>query len=123
MARQFTLGKNERLKSKKQTDQLFSEGQRFSLAPFRVFYMPGTVEKISNQFAVGVSSKTYKKATDRNRVKRLVREAWRLQKHLLQPKLSVFFIYTGKELPEYKEIYDKIGRVIDKLNKLPGANQ
>lgn len=74
------------------------------------------------QFGVGVSTKNFKKAIDRNRVKRLAREAYRLQKKILEKKLieansylTVFFIYTGKELPEYKDINDKIGKVLNKL--------
>lgn len=74
------------------------------------------------QFGVGVSTKNFKKAVDRNRVKRLAREAYRLQKKILEKKLieansylTVFFIYTGKELPEYKDINDKIGKVLNKL--------
>ena len=123
MAKQFTVGKKERLKSKKQTDLLFSEGKKFSLTPFRIFYSANTSVSLSHQFGVGVSSKIFKKATDRNRIKRLVREAWRLQKNLLQSKLIIFFIYTGKELPDYKEVYDKVGKTIDKLNKLLSTNQ
>ncbi len=123
MAKQFTLGKNERLKSKKQTDLLFSEGKKFSVTPFRIFYSENTSISTSHQFGVGVSSKIFKKATDRNRIKRLVREAWRLQKPLLQSKLVIFFIYTGKELPEYKEVFDKMGKAIEKLNKLLSTSQ
>ncbi|OSZ73862.1 ribonuclease P protein component [Chitinophagaceae bacterium IBVUCB2] len=123
MAKQFTLGKSERLKSKKQTDQLFSEGKKFSLVPFRIFYTTNTLENARNQFGVGVSNKIFKKATDRNRIKRLVREAWRLQQHLLQSKLIIFFIYTSKELPEYKEVYDKVGATISKLNKVLLTNK
>jgi ribonuclease P protein component len=123
VAKKFTLGKTERLKSKKQTDQLFSEGKKFSVTPLRIFFMLNTSASISHQFGVGVSSKVFKRATDRNRVKRLVREAWRLQKHLLQAKLIVFFIYTGKELPEYKQVLDAVSKAIEKLNKLSVTNQ
>lgn len=123
MAKQFTLGKTERLKSKKQTDQLFSEGKKFSVTPFRIFYIINSTETSSHQFGVGVSSKVFKRAKDRNRVKRLVKEAWRLQKLLIQAKLIVFFIYTGKELPEYKQVFDAVGKAIEKLNKLSVANQ
>lgn len=123
MAKQFTLGKTERLKSKKQTDQLFSEGKKFSVTPFRIFYIINSTETSSHQFGVGVSSKVFKRATDRNRVKRLVKEAWRLQKLLLQAKLIVFFIYTGKELPEYKQVFDAVGKAIEKINKLSVTNQ
>ena len=76
-------------------------------------------------FGIGVSAKTFKKAVQRNRIKRLTREAYRLQKHSLQEKialkniqLNVFFIYTGKELPVYDEVYKKIGTILTKLNKL-----
>lgn len=122
MAKQFTLGKNERLKSRKQIEQLFSEGKKFTLAPFRIHYILNKPATTSLLFGAGAGSKTFKKAVDRNRIKRLIREAYRLQKKNLQEKLkeqksqlSVFFIYTGKEMPVYKEVYDKTGKVLDKL--------
>ena len=122
MSKQFTLGKEERLKSQKQTELVFSEGKKFTLAPFRVYYLSIKGQINVLQFGVGVSTKNFKKAVDRNRIKRLAREAYRLQKKILEKKLieansylTVFFIYTGKELPEYKDINDKIGRVLNKL--------
>ncbi len=122
MAKQFTLQKEERLKSRKQTEQLFSEGKKFTLTPFRIYYLFINDRSVPLQFGAGVSSKIFKKAVDRNRVKRLIREAYRQQKLVLQEKLAeqqiqlnLFFIYTGKELPEYKEIFDKTGKVLDKL--------
>ncbi len=122
MAKQFTLGKAERLKSRKQTELLFSEGNKFSIAPFRIHYSFTKVEKGSLLFGTGVGKRNFKKAVDRNRIKRLIREAYRLQKKILKEKLqekegqlSVFFIYTGKDLPVYKEVYEKIGKGLDKL--------
>lgn len=122
MSKQFTLGKEERLKSRKQTELVFSEGKKFTLAPFRVYYLSIKGQINVLQFGVGVSTKNFKKAVDRNRIKRLAREAYRLQKKILEKKLieansylTVFFIYTGKELPEYKDINDKIGKVLNKL--------
>ena len=95
-------------------------------APYRVLYkFIQPAEKSSMLFGTGVSAKNFKKAVDRNRIKRLTREAYRLQKTPLQEKLktkniqlNVFFIYTGRELPEYTEIYKKIGLALNKLNKL-----
>jgi len=126
VAKQFTLGKNERLKSRKLIEQLFSEGKNFSLSPFRVYYLikPFTIHHspFTIQFGVGVSVKNFKKAVDRNRIKRLTKEAWRLQKNELQEKpkeknlqLNVFFIYTSKELPDHKFIYDKMNLALQKL--------
>ena len=76
------------------------------------------------QFGVGVSSRNFKKAVDRNRIKRLIREAWRLQNAELKEKLKevnkqlcVFFIYTGKELPDYNFVVNKIQGSIKKLAK------
>ncbi len=110
MVKKFTLGKNERLKSRKVIEQLFSEGKSFLITPLRVQYLLKKEDQISTRqsllFAVGVSGKNFKRSVDRNRIKRLIREAYRLQKLPLQEKikekkirLSVFFNYTGKELP------------------------
>ena len=77
-----------------------------------------------------VSSRHFKKAVDRNRVKRLVREAWRLQKNELQllpelnkNSLALFFIYVGKELPEYEWLYQKTGVVLKRLIQLTGEHR
>jgi ribonuclease P protein component len=126
VAKQFTLGKNERLKSRKSIEQLFSEGKKIIAAPYRVLYSLITTAKDSSiQFSTGVSAKHFKKAVERNRIKRLTREAWRLQKNGLAKKigpkniqLNVFFIYTGREIPVYEEVFKKTGIVLDKLEKL-----
>ena len=125
MARQFTLGKNERLKSRKSIEQLFSEGKKIVAIPYKVLYTLEQGRESTLLFGTGVSSKNFKRAVDRNRVKRLTREAYRLQKNKLQEKLkasntsmNVFFIYTDKELPEYTDVYNKVGTVLKKLEKL-----
>jgi ribonuclease P protein component len=138
VSKQFTLGKKERLKSRKLIEQLFSEGKGFVVAPFKVYYLipektPTThhspvtqsLSKGTTQFGVGVSAKNFKKAVDRNRIKRLTRESYRLQKNSLHEKvaskniqLNIFFIYTGKELPGYDEVYKKVGSALIKLDKL-----
>jgi ribonuclease P protein component len=127
--KQFSLGKNERLKSRKQIEFLFKEGKTFSIAPLKVYYSftkTGDNVAISLlQFGAGVSSKHFKKAPHRNRIKRLLREAYRTQKNQLketlqleQLSLTVFFIFTGRDLPNYQLIADKTGTVLQKLSKL-----
>lgn len=122
MAKQFTLGKKERLKSRKTIEQLFRGGKSFTVSPFRIYYLPGHASGSSLQFGAGVGSKNFKKAADRNRIKRMTREAWRLQKTALQEELEkqskelvVFIIYTGKELPLYRDVYEKSGKILEKL--------
>lgn len=140
MTKQFTLGKNERLKSRKQIEKLFAEGNSFVVHPFRVYFLvhgPWTMDH-GLQFGVGVSAKIFKRAVDRNRIKRLTREAWRLQKNdpiaiglkeLVKAsgkQLNVFFIYTGKELPDFTTVKDKVAVVLkklaDKMNENFSAN-
>ena len=76
-----------------------------------------------------VSARQFKKATDRNRIKRQMREAYRLQKNPLAEKLeatklrlSIFFIYVGNELPEYEQLFKKTGSVISRLIKIADEN-
>ena len=76
------------------------------------------------QAGFGASSRHFKKAVDRNRIKRLTREAYRLQKEDLIRRLearglylAVFFIYTGKELPDHATVSHKIGVILQKLLK------
>ena len=129
MAKQFTLGKNERLKSRKQIEQLFNEGKSLVVNPFRIYYLLNKFSGAPLQFGIGVSGKNFKKAVDRNRIKRLTREVYRLQKLSLQEKLNgkklqlnVFFIYTGKELPDFKLIKEKVAVALKKLESIVDEN-
>jgi len=138
VSKQFTHGKDKRLKSRKQIEQLFSEGKKFSVGPFRVYYIVNgqwsMVNKQSElQFGAGVSAKNFKKAVDRNRIKRLIREAWRLEKNELKEtlktsnqQLNVFFIYTGNELPDFTLVKDKVAvalkKLLEKINENNPAN-
>jgi len=125
--KQFTLGKTERLKSRKQIEQLFKEGKTFTVSPLRIYYATHPSSALSSplQFGAAVGTKHFKHAVDRNRIKRLIREAYRLQKNDLQQllklkktTLNVFFMYTGKELPEYQLIYEKVRIALQKLDQL-----
>ena len=126
MTKVFTLSKQERLKSRKLIEQSFREGKSISIFPYRVLYLPVNVADTrltaTLQSGVAVSSKNFKKAVHRNKIKRLTREAYRLQKAGLQQKLTetgkqliLFFIYTGRELPVFLLVKEKVQVILDKL--------
>jgi ribonuclease P protein component len=81
-------------------------------------------KKIILQCGVGASVKAFKKAVDRNRIKRIMREGYRVQKKFLldilsekESQLAIFFIYTGKEQPEFKIVNDKIALILHRVAK------
>ncbi|MFT3909134.1 MAG: ribonuclease P protein component [Ferruginibacter sp.] len=124
----YFFKKEDKLKSRKTIEQLFGKGYSFSNFPFKVIWLPENRDAVL-QAGVGVSSKYFKKATDRNRIKRLMREAYRLQKNILQKhleekqlRLSVFVLYVGKELPEYEIVFEKFGIIIKRLIKFIDEN-
>ncbi|WP_431243470.1 ribonuclease P protein component [Flavobacterium sp. P21] len=124
----FTYPKNERLKSKTTIGLLFSEGKSVSKYPLRLVYRQAeenSEEKI--KLGVSVSKKYFKKAVDRNYFKRVLRETYRLNKHLLLENLnepySIMFFYQTKDKLSYQEINTKTIQLFEKflqqVNKTP----
>ncbi|KQO29650.1 ribonuclease P protein component [Flavobacterium sp. Leaf82] len=116
----FTYPKNERLKSKTTIGLLFSEGKSVSKYPLRLVYRQAEVdadEKI--KMGVSVSKKYFKKAVDRNYFKRVLRETYRLNKHLLldniQEPYSLMFFYQTKDKLSYEEINTKTIQLFEKF--------
>jgi ribonuclease P protein component len=102
-----TFGRDEKLKSKKIIDQLFKEGKSVSANGFTLVYLVQPLSTIyPAQAAFSAPKKNFKSSPDRNRIKRLMREAYRLNKISLYEKLlaqkqqmAIMFIYKGKEMP------------------------
>lgn len=102
---------------------MFAKGKHLGVFPLKVFYTEMPADAIESiQAGVGVSARNFRKAVDRNRIKRLLREAYRLNKAMLhettaahKKKLAVFFLYTGKELPEFELVNDKMRKALEKL--------
>lgn len=119
----YSFGKKDKLKSRKQIEKLFSTGKHINAFPLKAIYVTDCIEG-KLQAGVSVSSRSFKKAVDRNRIKRLMREAYRLQKAGLQNlleeknrKLSLFFIYTGNEMPEFEKVSASVKNILNKLIK------
>ncbi len=124
MQQRYFLGKQDKLKSRKVIQQLFTEGKQVTVFPLKAIWMTGA-QSSSLQAAVSVSARHFKKAVDRNRIKRLIRESYRLQRneltsHLIQQnlQLSVFFIFIGNELPNYQLVSDACDKILQKLIQL-----
>jgi ribonuclease P protein component len=128
MAGTFSYNKFEKLKSRKQIELLFAKGKSISSFPVKVFYLP--VEHTPEhpvQVGVGVSARNFKKAVDRNTIKRRMREAYRLHKlplheHLMaeQKSVAVFILWIDKQLPTAAALEDLMPGVLEKLIKQLG---
>lgn len=126
----FTYPKKERLKSKTTIGLLFSEGKSVSKYPLRLVFRQAeenSEEKI--KIGVSVSKKYFKKAVDRNYFKRVLRETYRLNKHLLwdnvEGNYSLMFFYQSKDRLTYEEINTKTIQLFEKfllqVNKTPDS--
>lgn len=119
----YTFTKIERLNSKKHIDQLFTEGKTFFSYPFKVFYLFQESEKeFPVQLLISVTKKNFKKAVDRNKLKRLVREGYRSNKLLLYDYLNehnkstlLGLIYVGETILSPKEIEQKLILILQRL--------
>ena len=114
----FTYSKAEKLKSRKIIDLLFSEGKSVSKYPLRLVYAPTEEGNEKLLFGVSVSKRNFKNAVDRNYFKRVLRECYRLNKHLLYENLdkpyAMMFFYQTKERLSYKEIHEKTLQLFEK---------
>ena len=120
---QFTYPKHEKLKSKTTIDLLFSDGSSVSKFPLRLVYVENKEENAELiKMGVSVSKKYFKKAVDRNYYKRVLRETYRLNKHLLidslQKPYAFMFFYQTKERLSYQEIEEKTIQLFQKFSEI-----
>jgi ribonuclease P protein component len=116
----FTYPKNEKLKSKITIGLLFSDGKSVSKYPLRLVYYSGNLGEGQNiKMGVSVSKKHFKKAVDRNYFKRVLRETYRLNKHLLLDNLdkpyAFMLFYQSKDRLSYEEINSKTIQLFEKF--------
>lgn len=121
----YTFTKEERLCSKRLIESLFRNGSSFVVYPYRIvlLYRPLVQQDaVPAQCIISVSKRRFRKAVDRNAIKRRIREAYRLQKselyNFLQEHslhLLLAFQYVGKEKEPYTMLYQRMGKVLTKL--------
>jgi len=106
----FSFPKSERLYKKKAIQELFDKGSSFYVYPFRVYFQKCSDPESEHQVMFSVSKRNFKRATDRNLIKRRIREAYRLNKAAISgtSKLQIAYIYTAKEILIFEVIRDKV---------------
>lgn len=118
----FKYPKKEKLKSKKLIEKLFVEGKSISKYPIKLFYLPiSTEEDIKIKAGVSVSKRNFKTSPKRNQVKRLLREAYRLNKHLvaenINSQFAFLFLYLSKDKPEFHLLENKMQHLLNEFVK------
>jgi len=112
--------KTEKLKSKKLIDQLFNEGKSISTFPLRLVYLKTKFEgNLKVKTGVSVSKKHFKNATDRNRIKRLLREVYRTNKasyfNNITTQYTFMILYIGNNKPSFNELEQTMNELFEKF--------
>lgn len=115
-----TLSKTERLSSRVAIDNLFNSGNSFYSKPFEIYFLETKDSLAPAQVVISVPKRLYKRAVDRNRVKRLFREVYRKNKAYLYQEIApkqfhIMFIYKSKKIISYAELEDVFPLVLKKL--------
>ncbi len=112
----FTYSKKDKLKSKKLIEQLFTEGKAVTAYPLRLVYLKTEfVDGSKLKTGVSVSKRLHKTAVSRNRIKRLLREAYRLNKPLYFNNSSASYAFMILYLSKDGTTFDKLNRSIKLL--------
>tara|TARA_R110002050_G_scaffold16719_1_gene50461 strand:+ start:113211 stop:113642 length:432 start_codon:yes stop_codon:yes gene_type:complete len=121
----FTYSRTEKLKSKILFEKLFSEGKNLTIYPLRLVYVKTELKDgVLIKVGVSVSKRKFKSAVKRNRIKRVLREAYRHNKSMLfnnsLANYALLFLYLGKELPNSKDIDRQMIALLEKFSKKEG---
>jgi ribonuclease P protein component len=117
----FTFPKSERLSKEMDIQELFTKGSSFYFHPFKVLLnVPSEKALTAHQVLISVSKRNFRKAVSRNRIKRIIREAYRVNKSLLPSALylQIGFVYTHKEILSAKEVSSKMVHVLKRVLKV-----
>lgn len=113
------FSKAERLNNKKLIQELFEKGSSFYLFPFKVYTLRNPDQRFpSHQVLFSVSKKNFKRAVDRNLIKRRMREAFRLNKSIIvaSPKIQIAYIYSAKEILTFAQIQERLVKTFNRFD-------
>lgn len=118
----FSYSKKEKLKSQKLIEELFSQGKSLTIFPLKLVYLKTTFDDGATMKAgVSVSKRNFKKAVDRNRIKRLLREAYRLNKTVYFNNISgsyaLMILYLGKDGADFASIDEKMKTLLNSFRE------
>lgn len=122
----FSYSKKDKLKSKRRIEDIFTNGKHIIAYPVKIFYLfeESMDEKNMLQVGIGVSKKYFKHAVKRNRVKRLLRESYRLNHTHLKEEIKkrnknvyLFLLYNSKEILSYKDVEEKVKKLLNIITK------
>jgi ribonuclease P protein component len=125
-----TFSKSERLASRKTIEKIIAEGNSFSQYPFRLSWIKTELTSASPaQVAMVVSKRNFKRAVDRNRIKRLMREVYRKNKSGFYQTLTnknmqcaLLLMYTGKVIPDIAEVEKKLNLTLQRFEEAIGRS-
>ncbi|GFZ90040.1 ribonuclease P protein component [Aquaticitalea lipolytica] len=118
----LTFNKTEKLKSQKLIEKLFLEGKSVVSYPLRLVFIETTFDdNVKIKAGVSVSKRHFKNAVDRNRIKRLMREAYRLNKanyfNNITTQYALMILYIGKDGTEFDAVNEKMNQLFEKFLK------
>ena len=111
--------KKERLNSKIKIDDLFKSKNTFTYNKIKVHWSVNSLEGNSLETLISVPKKIIPLSTKRNKIKRLIRESYRLNKNILQldnQGINISFMFLSSEIPEYNSLEEKIKVILHRLN-------
>lgn len=121
----YTFSKKEHLKSRKTIAALFKQGKAITAYPIKVIWLETTAtnsQQFPIEFSLTVPKRAFKKAVHRNRIRRLIRESYRLHKHRIYPFLeakertfAIMVIYIAKEEMSYAKIEKSMIKALSKM--------